>query len=122
MGETGDNSLADAHAVAHRQRTLEIYGTSFGQAGEVRPAERFLAGFKGQLAPLFLYHGQAAAIDCDAVAHGGVLRHGGQLHRYLRAMADLPCALKAFHRPGPLPLRPQELTDAIVQCSEETGS
>jgi len=41
--------------------------------------------------------------------------HGAQLYRYLRAMVDLPGRPASFHRPGPLPLRPAELTDAIVQ-------
>ena len=41
--------------------------------------------------------------------------HGAQLYRYLRAMVDLPGKAATFHRPGPLPLRPAELTDAIVQ-------
>jgi 2-oxoglutarate ferredoxin oxidoreductase subunit alpha len=41
--------------------------------------------------------------------------HGAQLYRYLRAMIDLPGRPESFHRPGPLPLRPAELTAAIVQ-------
>ena len=40
--------------------------------------------------------------------------HGAQLYRYLRAMHDLPGRAASFHRPGPLPLRPAELTAAIV--------
>jgi 2-oxoglutarate ferredoxin oxidoreductase subunit alpha len=40
--------------------------------------------------------------------------HGAQLYRYLRAMYDLPGRPTSFHRPGPLPLRPAELTTAIV--------
>jgi 2-oxoglutarate ferredoxin oxidoreductase subunit alpha len=40
--------------------------------------------------------------------------HGAQLFRYLRAMFDLPGRAASFHRPGPLPLRPAELADAIV--------
>ena len=40
--------------------------------------------------------------------------HGAQLCRYLRAMVDLPSRPASFHRPGPLPLRPAELADAIV--------
>jgi len=40
--------------------------------------------------------------------------HGAQLFRYLRAMVDLPGRPASFHRPGPLPLRPAELADAIV--------
>ncbi len=41
--------------------------------------------------------------------------HGAQLFRYLRAMYDLPGRPASFHRPGPLPLRPAELTRAIVE-------
>ena len=41
--------------------------------------------------------------------------HGAQLYRYLRAMYDLPGRPASFHRPGPLPLRPAELTSAIVE-------
>ena len=40
--------------------------------------------------------------------------HSGQLYRYLRSMYDLPGRPASFHRPGPLPLRPAELTGAIV--------
>ena len=39
--------------------------------------------------------------------------HGAQLYRYLRSAFDLPGKLTSFHRPGPLPLRPGELTEAI---------
>jgi len=41
--------------------------------------------------------------------------HGAQLYRYLRAMYDLPGKPASFHRPGPLPLRPGELTTAIIE-------
>ena len=41
--------------------------------------------------------------------------HGAQLYRYLRSMHDLPGRPASFHRPGPLPLRPGELTSAIVE-------
>lgn len=40
--------------------------------------------------------------------------HGAQFYRYLRSMFDLPGKPASFHRPGPLPLRPGELTDAIL--------
>jgi len=40
--------------------------------------------------------------------------HSAQLFRYLRSMYDLPGTPASFHRPGPLPLRPRELTEAIV--------
>ncbi len=41
--------------------------------------------------------------------------HSAQLYRYLRSMYDLPGKPASFHRPGPLPLRPGELSDAIVE-------
>ncbi len=44
--------------------------------------------------------------------------HGAQLYRYLRSMYDLPGKPASFHRPGPLPLRPGELTDAILDWSK----
>ena len=46
--------------------------------------------------------------------------HGGQLHRYLRSVYDLPGKPASFHRPGPLPLRPGELTTAIVEWAGAT--
>jgi 2-oxoglutarate ferredoxin oxidoreductase subunit alpha len=41
--------------------------------------------------------------------------HSAQLLRYLRSVYDLPGRPSSFHRPGPLPLRPGELADAIVE-------
>ncbi len=43
--------------------------------------------------------------------------HGAQFYRYLRSMFDLPGKPASFHRPGPLPLRPGELTDTILEWS-----
>ena len=40
--------------------------------------------------------------------------HSGQLLRHLRAEFDLPVRQSSFRRPGPLPLRPGELAEAIV--------
>jgi 2-oxoglutarate ferredoxin oxidoreductase subunit alpha len=40
--------------------------------------------------------------------------HGGQLLRYLRSVYELPGKPAGHHRPGPLPLRPGEVTKAIV--------
>jgi len=59
--------------------------------------------------------------DALAEALAGVERvlvveqnHSGQLLRHLRAEFDLPARQSSFRRPGPLPLRPGELADAIV--------
>ena len=40
--------------------------------------------------------------------------HSAQFYRYLRSVYDLPGKAASFHRPGPLPLRPGELMDAIL--------
>ena len=40
--------------------------------------------------------------------------HSAQLLRYLRSVYDLPGKPASFRRPGPLPLRPAELTEAIL--------
>ena len=40
--------------------------------------------------------------------------HGGQLLRYLRSRCDLPGRPAGLHRPGPLPLRPGDLTRAFL--------
>ena len=45
--------------------------------------------------------------------------HGAQLYRYLRAMYDLPGRPASYHRPGPLPLRPAEVTAAIVDWARQ---
>jgi 2-oxoglutarate ferredoxin oxidoreductase subunit alpha len=41
--------------------------------------------------------------------------HGAQFYRYLRGHFDLPAKPASYHRPGPLPLRPGELHQAITQ-------
>jgi 2-oxoglutarate ferredoxin oxidoreductase subunit alpha len=41
--------------------------------------------------------------------------HGAQLLRYVRGMIDLPPRAASFHRPGPLPLRPGDICEAILE-------
>ncbi len=43
--------------------------------------------------------------------------HGAQFHRYLRAHYDLPGSVRAFHRPGPLPIRPDEIFRQLADWS-----
>ena len=59
-----------------------------------------------------------------AAALAGVARvlvveqsHGAQFHRYLRAHYDLPGSVRAFHRPGPLPIRPNEIFRQLADWS-----
>jgi 2-oxoglutarate ferredoxin oxidoreductase subunit alpha len=40
--------------------------------------------------------------------------HGAQLYRYLRAHFDIDAKMSSFHRPGPLPLRPADLLQAMI--------
>lgn len=42
------------------------------------------------------------------------LSHSGQFMRYLRAHYDLPRQMKAFHRAGPLNLRPAEIVQQLI--------
>jgi 2-oxoglutarate/2-oxoacid ferredoxin oxidoreductase subunit alpha len=48
--------------------------------------------------------------------------HGAQLYRYLRGVADLPGRPASVHQPGPLPLRPGELAQRIVQWAHECAA
>ncbi len=41
--------------------------------------------------------------------------HDAQFHKFLRAHYDLPGTVKAFHRPGPLPVRPKEIEILLDQ-------
>jgi 2-oxoglutarate ferredoxin oxidoreductase subunit alpha len=96
---------------------------TFGSAsGPVREAVQRAAarGLSVRLIALrLLAPVQQAAFDA---AFAGVERlmvieqnHGAQLLRYLRAMVDLPSKPASFHRPGPLPLRPGEVCEAILE-------
>lgn len=89
-------------------------------SGAVREAVQGLraAGTRVRLIALRLL----APMPCErlAAALAGVQRllvveqsHSGQFYRYLRAHADLPGVVRAFHRPGPLPIRPGEVRAQI---------
>jgi 2-oxoglutarate ferredoxin oxidoreductase subunit alpha len=41
--------------------------------------------------------------------------HSGQFHRYLRAHYELPADVRLLNRPGPLPIRPSEIEQALMQ-------
>ena len=57
----------------------------------------------------------AAALD--GVKHILVVEqtHGAQFHRYLRAHYDLPGDVRVLNRPGPLPIRPSAIEQAIME-------
>lgn len=117
------------HDYGPRWATVEGTGEraviAFGSAvGPLREALARLAatGLDARLVALRLI----APIEAAALARAldGVTRmlvveqnDGAQLYRYLRAFADLPARVDSFHRPGPLPLRPGELAQAIRDWS-----
>jgi 2-oxoglutarate ferredoxin oxidoreductase subunit alpha len=43
--------------------------------------------------------------------------HGGQFFRYLRAEFDLPREAVSYRRPGPLPIRPDEVHRQLLEWS-----
>jgi len=43
--------------------------------------------------------------------------HSGQFHRYLRADFELPGEVRSLHRPGPLPIRPDEVYQKLTEWS-----
>jgi len=47
--------------------------------------------------------------------------HGAQFYRYLRGYFELPGRPESFHRPGPLPLKPAELAEAIVAAARRAS-
>ncbi|NKI34211.1 2-oxoacid:acceptor oxidoreductase subunit alpha [Wenzhouxiangella sp. XN79A] len=63
--------------------------------------------------PIDALRGALAGVERAVVVEHN---HSGQLHRLLRANADWPCPLTAWHRPGPLPLRPGELVAALSEA------
>ncbi len=57
------------------------------------------------------------AVALDGVKHVLVVEqtHGAQFHRYLRAHYDLPGDVRVLNRPGPLPIRPSAIEQAIME-------
>lgn len=43
--------------------------------------------------------------------------HSGQFHRYLRADYELPGFVRSLRRPGPLPIRPDEIYREVIEWS-----
>jgi 2-oxoglutarate ferredoxin oxidoreductase subunit alpha len=56
----------------------------------------------------------AAALDGKSRVLIVEQSHGGQFYRYLRAHYDLPSNVQVFNRPGPLPISPSEIHQALV--------
>ncbi len=97
------------------------FGSSTGavREGLARAAE---VGLKARLVSMRLL--APAQPERLAKALRGVKRvlvveqnHSGQFHRYLRADFDLPGEVRSFRRPGPLPIRPDEVYRQLTEWS-----
>ncbi|ABI56051.1 2-oxoacid:acceptor oxidoreductase subunit alpha [Alkalilimnicola ehrlichii MLHE-1] len=67
---------------------------------------------------------EALAAALDGVSRLLVVEqsHDGQFHRYLRAHYDLPGTVRAFHHPGPLPIRPGEVLEQLRQLAQQEAA
>ena len=45
--------------------------------------------------------------------------HSGQFYRYLRAHYDLPSAVRTLHHPGPLPIRPGDVLNELLNWKRD---
>ncbi len=80
-------------------------------------------GFNARLVSMRLLSPAQPARLADALA--GVKRvlvieqtHSGQFYRYLRSEYDLPGSVSSYRRPGPLPMRPEEIVSQLEQWSK----
>jgi 2-oxoglutarate ferredoxin oxidoreductase subunit alpha len=71
------------------------------------------------IAPRLLSPVQPQAFTAAVAGKSRVLvveqTHGGQFYHYLRAHYDLPAAVRVLNRPGPLPIKPGEIHQAIME-------
>lgn len=103
----GDGDLAVLTWGSATGATFEAIGRMHADAASLRgvalrllaplPTERLLATLRGVRAVLVVEQ-----------------NHGAQLFRLLRAFGDFPFRLTSYARPGPLPLRPGEIEQAII--------
>ena len=74
------------------------------------------------IAPRLLFPVQQERMDkaLAGVKHILVVEqtHSGQFTRYLKAEYDLPCRVEAFHRPGPITIRPGEVHELLINWSK----
>ena len=122
------------HSYGPRWADVEGHGAAavitFGSVtGAVREAVARLAAQGKSIKLIALRLLAPAQPEQMAAALDGVRRvlvieqnHGAQLYRYLRSMYDLPGRPASFHRPGPLPLRPGELSRAIIDWQQAAMS
>ena len=113
-------SYGDAWASIEGEGEIAVitWGSLTGAAREAIARLRSSGTAVRLLAPRLLLPVQPAAF---AAALGGVRRalvveqsHGAQFHRFLRAHYDLPAELRVLNRPGPQPIGPAEIEQAIL--------
>ena len=134
------SSLPEDHLAQLDKRERKINGFDYGQhwadlegvgdtavitwGSTTGPVREALSRLKGQGADIRLIAIRLLAPERPAdmaAALKGIKRllvveqsHSKQFHRYLRAAYDLPAETRVFNRPGPLPFRPQEITEQLA--------
>ena len=134
------SSLPEDHLAQLDKRERKINGFDYGQhwadlegvgdtavitwGSTTGPVREALSRLKGQGADIRLIAIRLLAPERPAdmaAALKGIKRllvveqsHSKQFHRYLRAAYDLPAETRVFSRPGPLPFRPQEIIEQLV--------
>ncbi len=97
------------------------WGSSTGPAREAcrRAAQRGLATRLVSIRLLAPAQGEKFAAAMAGVKRALVVEqtHSQQFYRYLRAHYDLPDDLQVCHHPGPLPIRPGEITERLINWS-----
>jgi len=98
---------------------LITWGSASGATREA--AERLTqAGYPTRTVAVRLLSPLSATRFNTAIANATRLlvveqNHGGQFYRYLNSCKVLPANADSFARPGPLPLRPEEIVNRIMQ-------
>lgn len=100
---------------------IVTWGSSTGPSREARDRARD-QGLDARLVSMRLL--APAQVERFQAAIEGVERvlvveqsHSRQFFRYLRAHYDLPAEVKVFNQPGPLPIRPGQVLEALVNWS-----
>lgn len=118
---TGDFGSHGAEIEGEGEIAVVTWGSCTAPAREAVARARE-AGIEAKLISLRLLAPAQPAILAGALA--GVKRilvveqtHSGQFHRYLRAEHALEGEVRALHKPGPLPMRPGDIYQQLVEWS-----
>jgi 2-oxoglutarate ferredoxin oxidoreductase subunit alpha len=119
-----DPSAARGQSQPPAEISLVTWGSSWGAAHEAATRLR-QQGVRIQVIGLRLIAPLHTKELRDAIGYTRVLvvevNASGQLFRHLNAQRALPATAESFARPGPLPLRPQEIIGRLAPLLEGAG-